>query len=219
MKKQRILIIVLAVVLIVGLVWFVSNYREEGRMLGEENNNTPEDEILKEDEEDIEDREDEKIEDSEDPEPEDQAEDEPVADIAVGAPAPDFTLKNLQGEEVSLSDFRGNIVLINFWATWCTFCDREMPDLRRLDTVYDDVTVLAVNLLEDRDKVADYIEKGEYDFEVVLDEEGEVGKTYYVNPLPTSYFVEEDGTLIGRIEGMLEYDQMVNVIENIKGAR
>ncbi len=215
MKKQRILIIVLAVVLIVGLVWFVSNYREEGRMLAEEKEKTAEDEILEEDEEDIEDREDEEIEDSEDPEPED----EPVADIAVGAPAPDFTLKNLQGEEVSLSDFRGNIVLINFWATWCTFCDREMPDLRRLDTVYDDVTVLAVNLLEDRDKVADYIEKGEYDFEVVLDEEGEVGKTYYINPLPTSYFVEEDGTLIGRIEGMLEYDQMVNIIENIKAAR
>lgn len=215
MKKQRILIIVLAVVLIVGLVWFVSNYREEGRMLAEEKEKTAEDEILEEDEEDIEDREDEEIEDSEDPEPED----DPVADIAVGAPAPDFTLKNLQGEEVSLSDFRGNIVLINFWATWCTFCDREMPDLRRLDTVYDDVTVLAVNLLEDRDKVADYIEKGEYDFEVVLDEEGEVGKTYYINPLPTSYFVEEDGTLIGRIEGMLEYDQMVNIIENIKAAR
>ena len=70
MKKQRILIIVLAVVLIVGLVWFVSNYREEGRMLAEEKEKTAEDEILEEDEEDIEDREDEEIEDSEDPEPE-----------------------------------------------------------------------------------------------------------------------------------------------------
>ena len=130
--------------------------------------------------------------------------------------APDFTLKNLQGEEVSLSDYRGKIVLINFWATWCTWCDKEMPDLQRLKDENDDLIVLAVDVMEDKETVEKYIEEGEYDFEVVLDEDGNVSQTYMVGGFPTSYFVDKDGILLGGVPGAMTYDDMVKILESIR---
>ncbi|MBU5311440.1 TlpA family protein disulfide reductase [Tissierella carlieri] len=137
-------------------------------------------------------------------------------DIAVGKESPDFTLKNLDGEEVSLSDYRGKIVLINFWATWCTWCDKEMPDLQKLDDENDDLVVLAVNVMEKQDVVKEYIDNGKYDFEVVLDEDGEITKTYLVSGFPTSYFVDEEGILLGGVPGAMTYEQMTSVLESIR---
>lgn len=137
-------------------------------------------------------------------------------DIAIGKESPDFTLKNLDGEEVSLSDYRGKIVLINFWATWCTWCDKEMPDLQKLDEENDDLVVLAVDVMEDKETVKGYIEKGGYEFEVVLDEDGEVAKTYLVSGFPTSYFVDEEGILLGGVPGAMTYEQMNSILESIR---
>lgn len=131
-------------------------------------------------------------------------------------PAPDFTLQNLKGEEVSLSDFKGKYVLINFWGTWCKWCDVEMPSLNKLNNENDDLVVLAVNVMEDKKEVEKYIENGEYEFEVVLDEEGEVAQVYYVNSFPTSFFVDKEGYLIGRAPGMLEYEQMIEIMDGIR---
>lgn len=141
----------------------------------------------------------------------------PEEDEDIIIEAPDFTLKNLQGEEVSLSDYRGKIVLINFWATWCTWCDKEMPDLQRLDNENDDLVVLAVDVMEDKKKVEKYIEEGKYEFEVVLDEDGEVSQTYLVSGFPTSYFVDKDGILLGGVPGAMTYDDMVRILESIRG--
>lgn len=139
---------------------------------------------------------------------------EPI--IASGKESPDFTLTNLEGEDISLSDFRGKIVLINFWATWCTWCDVEMPDLQKLDNENDDLLVLAVNVNEDKDTVKKYMEDGEYSFAVALDLEGKIAETYLVNGLPNSYFVDEEGILIGAVPGMMTYEQMVEVLGNIR---
>lgn len=130
--------------------------------------------------------------------------------------APDFTLKNLNGEEVSLSDFKGKYVLINFWATWCKWCDVEMPSLNKLYKENDDLVVLAVDVMEDKKTVQKYIEKGKYEFEVVLDEEGKIAQDYYVSSFPTSFFVDKEGYLIGGIPGMLEYEQMVEIMDAIR---
>jgi thiol-disulfide isomerase/thioredoxin len=137
-------------------------------------------------------------------------------DIEVGKLAPDFTLKDLNGEDISLSDYRGKIVLINFWATWCSWCDVEMPDLQKLDDENDDLVVLAVNVMEEKDTVKKYMEEGKYSFEVALDEEGEIAATYLVNGLPNSYFVDEEGILLGGVPGMMTYEQMIEVLENIR---
>lgn len=137
------------------------------------------------------------------------------ADIAIGNEAPNFTLKNLEDEEISLEDYRGKKVLINFWATWCVFCDIEMPDIQRLDKENEDVVVLAVNVMEDKETVKKYIADGEYEFEVVLDEKGALSRTYLVGGYPTSYFVDEEGILIQVVPGMMTYDQMNKIVEEM----
>ncbi|WP_353096549.1 TlpA disulfide reductase family protein [Tissierella praeacuta] len=143
-------------------------------------------------------------------------EEEMEFDIAIGKESPDFTLKNLNGDEVSLSDYRGKIVLINFWATWCTWCDKEMPDLQKLDDENDDLVVLSVDVMEDMEKVKKYIEKGNYEFEVLLDEDGEVSRTYLVGGFPTSYFVDEDGILLGGVPRYMTYEEMNLVLDSIR---
>lgn len=137
-------------------------------------------------------------------------------DIEFGRLAPDFTLTNLQGEEVSLSDYRGKIVFINFWATWCGFCDKEMPDFQKLSEENDDLVILAVDVMEDKKIVENYIEKGGYDFEVVLDEDGKVAMTYLVSPLPTTYFIDKEGILLGGKPGMMTEPEMNGFLETIR---
>lgn len=149
-------------------------------------------------------------------EPVDEQVEEVSSELAKDKPAPDFTLMNLSGEEVSLSDYRGKIVLINFWATWCGFCDMEMPDLQRLDDENDDLVVLAVDVMEDKETVQKYIDEGGYNFEVVLDEKGDITKTYLVSGFPTSYFVDPDGILLGGVPGMMTYDQMNQILNDIR---
>ncbi|NLV88452.1 MAG: TlpA family protein disulfide reductase [Tissierellia bacterium] len=148
--------------------------------------------------------------------PEETSVEDSVPEIASGKLAPNFTLKNLKGEEVSLEDYRGKLVLVNFWATWCKYCDMEMPDLQRLDEENEDLVVLAVNVQEDKETVEAYIEKGGYEFEVVLDEEGEIATMYLVYGLPNSYFIDEEGILLGRVPGAMTYDQMVQVLDSIR---
>lgn len=143
-------------------------------------------------------------------------EEEMEFDIAIGKESPDFTLKNLNGDEVSLSDYRGKIVLINFWSTECTWCEKEMPDLQKLDKENDDLVVLAVNVMEKKETVEKYIEKGKYEFEVLLDEDGEVARTYLISGFPTSYFVDEDGILLGGVPGYMTHEQMDSILKSIK---
>lgn len=150
----------------------------------------------------------------EDLESEDELEDS--IDIAIGLEAPDFTLTNLKGKEVSLSDYRGKMVFLNFWASWCQWCDLEMPDLNKIAHDYsDDLVVLGINVMEDEDTVRDYIEEGGYDFEVLLDKEGIVGSAYYVYGLPSSYFIDKDGILQFAYQSMMTYEQMAAVVDAI----
>lgn len=194
-NKNMLVIIVLAVVLIGGMYFFAT--KDNGDLLVKE-----EPPVV-------------------DQTPETPAETETptipaTQDIAVGQLAPDFTLKNLQGEEVSLSDFKGKIVMINFWATWCKWCDIEMPDMQKLSSENDDLVVLAVDVQEDIKDVEAYIKKGGYDFEVVLDSDGSVSQTYLVNGLPNSYFVDKEGILLGKVGGAINYAQMNEILGNIR---
>ncbi|NLY44397.1 MAG: TlpA family protein disulfide reductase [Tissierella sp.] len=142
--------------------------------------------------------------------------DNPTEDIAIGLESPDFTLTNLDGEEVSLSDYRGKIVIINFWATWCHWCDIEMPDLNKVHMENEDIVVLAVNVMEDEDTVRTYIEDGGYGFEVVLDTDGKIASDYLVNGLPNSYFVDKDGILQFIKVGMITNDELLYVVDAIR---
>ena len=116
---------------------------------------------------------------------------------AVGKPAPDFTLKDLDGNTVSLSDFRGKVVFLNFWATWCPPCRAEMPDIEALHRQYRDqgVVVLGVDLREGEGTVRTYVEGGGYTWTFLLDKTGQVGTQYRVSAIPTSYFIDSEGII------------------------
>lgn len=123
----------------------------------------------------------------------------------VGTPAPDFELSNLNGEKVSLSHYRGRIVLLNFWATWCKPCVKEMPAMQK---VYDDLrdqgfVVLAINELEDEERVRSHISDHGHTFPVLLDDDNRVANMYGVRGLPVSVFVDESGHVTEYVKGGL----------------
>ena len=141
---------------------------------------------------------------------------ENVTYIAVGQTAPNFTLKDLDENEVSLKDYREKIVLINFWSTTCGYCRKEMPDLQKLSSENDDLVILAVDVMESKSTVEKFIKENSYTFPVLLDEDAKVASTYLVSGFPTAYFIDKDGTLLGRKVGFMNYDQMNIILKDIR---
>jgi thiol-disulfide isomerase/thioredoxin len=138
--------------------------------------------------------------------------------LEVGKEVPNFTWQDGEGKQFSLEDYRGKIVLINFWTTWCTYCDKEMPDLQQIynENEENDFVVLAVDVKEDKKIVEEYIKKGGYTFPVIIDEKGSLSEAFLVGGFPTSYFIAKDGTLVGRVPGMMTYNQMNEILEDIR---
>ncbi len=122
--------------------------------------------------------------------------------------APDFELENLKGETVTLSSFRGNLVFLNFWATWCPPCREEMPSMQTLYEKLEDedFEIVAVDLQESRRTVADFIEERGFTFPVVIDSSGRTGSEYGARSIPTSYLIDRDGNAIGFLVGSRMWD-------------
>jgi peroxiredoxin len=139
---------------------------------------------------------------------------------AVGNAAPDFTLTNLEGAEVSLSDFRGKGVFINFWATWCGPCKREMPLMEKhYQEVKDEgIEILAVNIAESNVAVSSFIERIGVTFPVLLDSNPDrvVTQRYGVGALPASYFVDKDGVIVGHYVGEMNESILKEHLELIR---
>ena len=129
----------------------------------------------------------------------------------VGGPAPEITLKDLQGQEMRLSDLRGKIVLLNFWATWCRPCKEEMPAMQ---ASYDKLrgqglVVLAVNELEDTEKFIEHVRKHGHTFPVVMDHDNVVANRYGVVGLPASFLVDRQGIVREQIMGSLLTEERI----------
>jgi peroxiredoxin len=132
----------------------------------------------------------------------------------VGTHAEDFRLTDLEGRSQSLSQYRGKIVLVNFWATWCKPCTTEMPAMQ---TIYDKLhdkgfVVLAINELEDDAKVREHIKQYGHTFPVLMDRDNKVANQFGVFGLPVSVFVDEKGVVQEYIKGGLLTEQKIQEV-------
>lgn len=141
--------------------------------------------------------------------------------LSKGDTAFDFTLKDLEGNDVKLSDFQGKKVFLNFWATWCPPCKAEMPHMQNF---YEskanemNVEILAVNLTkEDKgiEKVKKFAEDYKITFPILLDEKGDIGKKYRSFAIPTTYVLNTEGKIEQKIVGPMNEEMMIRLIENV----
>ncbi|MPZ99816.1 MAG: redoxin domain-containing protein [Dehalococcoidia bacterium] len=122
----------------------------------------------------------------------------------VGEPAPDFALEDPDGDVRRLSDFRGQTVVLNFWATWCGPCRQEMPEFQALYQEREaagDLVILAVNEEEPPGHARGFFEEFDLTFPMLLDRQGEVGRHYQLPGLPATYFIDAEGIIRQRTLG------------------
>lgn len=141
-------------------------------------------------------------------------------------PAFDFTLTDQYGTEHTLSDYKGKVVFLNFWATWCGPCKKEMPHIEELYKEYnlnkDEVVILGIanprtkeyphNQDVEKEEIIEILEKEKYTFPVVFDETGEVFSDYFISSFPTTYMIDKKGNIYGYVSGTLERSHMESII-------
>ena len=128
--------------------------------------------------------------------------------LGKGVPAPDFTVPDLDGKMVSLSDYKDNVVLLNIWATWCPPCVQEMPSMEKLHQELKDEAfeILAVSVDEaGAETVKPFIEKHKLGFPVLLDTKGDIKTLYQATGIPESFIIDKDGIIIEKIIGPREW--------------
>lgn len=142
-------------------------------------------------------------------------------------PAMDFTLTDQYGNEHTLSHYKGKVVFLNFWATWCPPCKKEMPHIEELYKEYnensDDIVILGVvnpkskeyprNQDVEKDEIISYLNENDYTFPTVFDNTGEVFSKYHISAFPTTFMIDKEGNIFGYVPGMLTQDMMKNIIQ------
>lgn len=131
-----------------------------------------------------------------------------IQEYATPVEATDFTLKNLDNKRVSLKNYRGKVVMLNFWATWCTPCRLEMPSMEKLHRQFKDkgFVVLAVAAGEKAEGVTAFVKENNITFSALLDTDQAVTEEYKVWALPTTYFINAEGKIIGKVNGSRDWN-------------
>jgi len=136
----------------------------------------------------------------------------------VGKQAPDFQLLNLEGQPVSLSDFQGKPVLLNFWATWCGPCRQEMPLIQGIfeEQSGKGLVILAIDIGETPSAVNNFIQRSNFSFPVLLDTDQDVALEYNIRAIPTTFFIDKDGIIqaikVGAFSNMIEIKKSLDKI-------
>jgi len=140
-----------------------------------------------------------------------------------GAPLPDFTLSDMQSKSHTLSNYKGKVVMLNFWATYCGPCIKEMPSMQRLKDKMagKPFVILAVDMAEEPANVAAFLDKHDIkvDFPLLLDPDGTVVEQWMISAVPTTFILDTTGTIRYALFGGLEWDSpdVVNTLETLLG--
>lgn len=134
--------------------------------------------------------------------------------------APDFVSENLRGGNSGLADYKGKVVLLNFWATWCMPCRAEMPGMETLWQRYKEQGFVVVGISNDegsKKRVDTFTKLLDLSFPVLLDPEGEVNDLYKVSNMPTSFLIDRNGKIISRIVGSDDWlsPEAIQLVENL----
>ncbi|MBU2646239.1 TlpA family protein disulfide reductase [bacterium] len=121
--------------------------------------------------------------------------------------APDFSLRNLEQHEVRLGEYKNRFVLLNFWATWCLPCVRELPQLEELRRILPeaDFQILAINVRDRESRLRKFLASRPYGFKIPIDQSGEVYKAFGVTGFPTTFLIDRQGMLFGKISGARDW--------------
>jgi len=134
---------------------------------------------------------------------------EPAKPAIQGNPAPDFTLNTLNGEVVKLSDLRGKVVILNFWATWCPPCREEIPSMMRLNAAMagKPFRMLCVSI-DEGGKVAveEFFRKTGFSLPTLLDADRRIGKLYGITGVPETFVIDGNGVILKKVVGAMEWD-------------
>lgn len=120
---------------------------------------------------------------------------------ASSSEAPDVTLNLTDGTQRQLSDSRGHVVILSFWATWCPYCIEEMPDIAQVVQDYEGVEAILVNCGEDAATVEDFVAENSYDFTWVLDEDYAVQSAYPTSGIPYTLVIDAEGNVVKAFSG------------------
>jgi len=131
-----------------------------------------------------------------------------------GTLAPSYIVRTPAGKNASLADYRGHIVVMNLWASWCPPCREEMPDLERFSRAYQvrHVVVLGVNEGESAERASQFARALGVHFSILLDTQQEYGRAYAALGLPTTVVVDARGRIVRVFDGPLSYRQMVTAV-------
>jgi peroxiredoxin len=139
--------------------------------------------------------------------------------LKIGAKAPNFSLKTLDGKQVELSDYEGKKVMLNFWATWCPPCKKEMPDMEKYtQQAGDDVVVLAVNIDPEND-VQSFVDDNGITFTIPLDSQSAknpVNERYKILSIPTTYFIDKEGIIRNKVISAMTLKDMERNINSMQ---
>jgi len=132
-----------------------------------------------------------------------------ITRIEVGTRAPDYSVRTLDGDTVAIRDFRGEVVLLNVWATWCAPCEQEMPSMQRLQEELgpQGLRVVAVSVDQaDPESVRDWVDERNLTFTVLHDASGRIQQVYQTTGVPESFVLDRDGMILKKIIGATEWD-------------
>ncbi len=140
-----------------------------------------------------------------------------VNDEAIGAlikdeKIPSYQFQFLDGSSANIDDYEGNVVILTFFTTWCSYCQKEIPSLEKLANEIEDLTIIGIDVQENPEDVAKFVEDMGITFPIYCDKDGKLKEKFFINGFPSSAFISSDGLYMGLIPGYVQEENLLKAI-------